>query len=1003
MKKNRLLLFLSFVGLVSAFALASPTSLASVHAEETILGQTIEDTYVIGDVLTIHKSIRIVQDGQEREVTSATLIEPDGTAIRGMKFTLNQLGSYRLLLASDTAQGNYFVTKSFTVKKTVYGFGNADSSIDYGALNSNFQNLGMNQGLLLSMVDGDTFTYASPINLYKQDEISLLSWNVMVYEPMVKFVTVRLTDCYDSTNYLDITYSKGDYYFETNITLSQNGSRGVGLMPNERGAVDIDGESYEISTIGGTKIDGNNPINGAYYNITYRLDTSDHNHLKIYADTAGIVASHLVGETNNSHLFQQTMKPFTTGEVFLSLKASNFNGVEKAPIQIGQIAGRQNGDLLPMDYYSDTLAPVIDVDAPKKAEVVLGVPVRLPIASAKDDTAVAGEVETALYYNLGSNTERRIPLEEGKFTPTEYGIYTLRYRAKDVYGNVGIEDLTLVCETKGREGIVFQADPLPTQEAGSTIDFSHYTCDSLNGKAKVNVTITDPKGQKITLSSLSEPYLLSVVGRYIVTYSYSDAFYSGAYSYSFMVKKNEHPKIALTSLPSAPYYLKGANYSLEPVMAVSYSETGPNCEETDAFVSYDNGAFSHVNPHSFTITEGKTIRFRFVAKSDASVAFESDSYPIVDVNYNGVLNLPAYFQGDFKGTTEIDHLAYQPNTNGSSSLTFVNRLLFSSFDFRFFFPSGLARSMKVILSDYFNPNDTFTMELLEDDTYRLNDGIAYRLSDGWRDRRFSLSYLSDAHSLSIGNTIIPCENPFSHDLCNLRIEFEGLTTEKAFQIYQIGNQVLSSSIKRDRVEPMVSVTFPEGIGKIGETITLTRPYFADILSPSPDQELMMSATKASADGNDFVTLTDQNGVALNGISDFSTEHRFVLNDYGTYFLAISASDGKGNAASGNLAQSIVVIDDIAPTISLKAGSNASQTVKAGSPFSPLEVVVADNDTPTTDLTIYYTVYDARGMWIAAVKAGEDLTITKAGAYRMYVSVNDESGNLAYLTYPLTVE
>lgn len=127
---------------------------------------------------------------------------------------MNAYGTYSLLLIGEN-QITY--TKTFSVFQNVYSFNGNKSSIDYGALNKHFSSSGYPYGLKLSLTEGDTFTFAKPVDLSKSKYQKLLMWNVndIGKNPSVHSITVRVTDAYDPNNFFTITNSKGTYYYET--------------------------------------------------------------------------------------------------------------------------------------------------------------------------------------------------------------------------------------------------------------------------------------------------------------------------------------------------------------------------------------------------------------------------------------------------------------------------------------------------------------------------------------------------------------------------------------------------------------------------------------------------------------------------------------------------------------------------------------------------------------------------------------------------------------------
>ena len=130
---------------------------------------------------------------------------------------------------------------------------------------------------------------------------------------------------------------------------------------------------------------------------------------------------------------------------------------------------------------------------------------------------------------------------------------------------------------------------------------------------------------------------------------------------------------------------------------------------------------------------------------------------------------------------------------------------------------------------------------------------------------------------------------------------------------------------------------------------------------------------------------DVNGRELSGITDFESEIRLVLDDYGEYTIIYNYTDGRGNGRGTSLLYRIVTVVDIeSPVLNLE-NEGKTVNVKVGETFKP-KFTATDNFTADEDLLVYYIVKDSNENFVMITTS--DITITKAGKYTIIVYVVD---------------
>ena len=214
------------------------------------------------------------------------------------------------------------------------------------------------------------------------------------------------------------------------------------------------------------------------------------------------------------------------------------------------------------------------------------------------------------YYNYGNAYQTSVLTEDGYFTPTKLGRYTLVYTAKDTFGNEAVETVTVHCvETADGKGIQFSANPVAELLAGKDNVLSEYTVQGLNGDVSVEIY-----AQKDGVKTPIDPETLIFVplqhGEYEIVYKYFDSVYEHEYSYKVnSVASNEIRFLDEFVLPR--HFVKDAYYSIENIFAYSFENEKPTAYQAKFMVSFDKGMFVEKNAEKVLIEGDSTVQFKF--------------------------------------------------------------------------------------------------------------------------------------------------------------------------------------------------------------------------------------------------------------------------------------------------------------------------------------------------------------------------------------------------------
>lgn len=945
---------------------------------------TLETSYEFGDTLKVPSNVKITYGERTYDATSY-VIYPNGDIHKGNMYSLTSCGEYVLVSEATTENGILSTKQSFEVNSDYYAVGTEKSSFSYGTLG-----YGSTKGLQLKLSEGDTFYFNAPIDIYENTWTDLVTFSILQDDTTkLKFLTFRMTDCYDSSNYIEMTFKRYDYNYENFIVASANGGRAAGFI-NPKG---IDKGELEDPTqlkvsANGTGVDGNyystamgKPV---YVPIRYSLDTTNQKNIKCYVTVVGYESQNvLVAEFNNDKIFDYPFNGFKNGKVFLSVTASSLIAVDTAEVHISSVAGiGSEKDFLKASKYDDCLEPLIVVDTPlETAEIVAGCKLQIPTAKAYDESGLQGDIDYTVWYNYGKANAFMVEVENGAFFPKSKGVYSIVYNATDVFGNVAEKVLTLNAVKVADKGIVFNCDEQSPTEAGVETAFNTYTVESLNDGVEVEVSVTYPNGNVYTTKNTDQVFLLDQVGQYTVAYAYKDYFYEGSHSYSFTAAASSKPSFA-NSFELPKYFIKDATYAIEDVNAYFYTENGVQEVETVKEVSFDGGAFESFDSKSFKVTGSQTVQFRYSCKDNADVACTSEKVRIIDVNYKTEIQKNEYFVGEgMTSTIDAEKSTYTATESGDKKLDFINPILLSSFEFQFKAGASIA-SVTLVLTDYYDSNNRLSIALSGEKNVSINGGNADVLASAWKGNILSVLY--NDGTVIVGSNNIQLRTLPTFEYCLFSIEFNGVQTGASFDVYKLQNQLFNNIMSMDRVAPMLSSNLPEKVCSINEEITLQKAFCADVLSPSALQSCILTVESPKGE------------YLLDCVSASDSEYKIKLTEYGEYYVCYEYMDGAGNV--GVLEHYIHVFDFVAPTIEL-VNYTSPISVALGQELTPIEYRASDDITLADDLVVYCLVYDEKGAWISSRNnEGMSFILREAGLYTVYLYCVDEAGNTSFVSY-----
>ena len=1035
MKNKKIALFSTLCGIVAMTAtfggitaMKGKTPTAAAKTAEIVAGQ-IEEKYAYGTSFSLPDSVQIKYGDAQYSANKGYIVYPDGMAYSGTEaYTLDKLGKYRVVYETTVGGKTVSAEREFTITTGVYSI--EDTSIlSYETLRAfsvykhltaeeKAEGLRMGEiekdvkGLKILFESGNTFTYTKPVNIYENNYNDIIAFNAVHLNTEVKSWTVRLTDCYNPEIYVDFSFSK-KARDETYVRMSCNGQASIGLRESATSVGDayIDEKAYNRDN-NGTPVTGNRSLDvvaslpqDRYNNITLALDTTDRKAIKAYVKNVSSRGeepnNRLIAQLNNDQVFPYGFEGFTNGDVYISLVAKDFNGVQQGHFEIASIMGVSGEGLIPTEY-KDEIAPEINVDAPEgELQIVAGAPIPVPTATARDASGLAGEVDYVVWYGYDTDSKRMLHVKDNQFTPMYLGKYTVEYFAYDIYGNKAIKCLDMLAVKEGSEAIVFNCNNVSNASAGEYVRFDDFEIDSLTAIKELKMTLTCPDGETVEIADLSVPYLLTSTGEYTVKYTYCDSFYADEYVYTFTAA--DAGTYAFDGGIIAPkYFIKGASYTLDKTKLYQYSGVKPTEAELKTYIKYDSGSYTEIDVKKLTVTGNKKAKLKYVCVNDTQVFIESEEISIVDVGYNTAeYDKSKYFVGSFVASTSKEEsdrtmYTYKFTSSAKPELDFINVLPLSSFAFKFAIPEGQkTKGVSLELTDYYDCNQKAVLTIAQDNSgtiFSYNDGEPVKLTSSLVGAPIEVAY-DGAGTVTVGSVKISCPISFTSDLCLLKVKISGLTHGDRFDVFSICNQPFGYYVRSDTGRPILSAEKPEQVAKIGDVISVAKPTFVDVLSPNTIDNCFLSVYKNGQ------AIESTAGVLLKDVGALDTDYAFKINGYGSYLIVYEYVDGAGKKC--DLRYTVTATDNESPILTLNNYNGKTVKVTVGVETPILAHTVSDNYTAVEKLEVWAFVYNAKGVCVSAQK--DAFTVLDAGEYTVQVYCIDEAGNMASATYKIKAE
>lgn len=657
----------------------------------------------------------------------------------------------------------------------------------------------------------------------------------------------------------------------------------------------------------------------------------------------------------------------------------------------------------------DTISPSIKVSLTEdlnnpitQATVAVDEPIYIPENIQVSDVNYFGVLKKNIYFDKGGRNESNVFIDNGTFTPTREGRYTLVYTAVDAYGNQGSAEVVYFAVSG--EALTYE-QPNVLQALVSGRDQELPLIESVNsicGDVTVSVCVLSPLGEVVNDGYVFTP---KVLGEYKVEYHFKTLVYDTVFTYQVSCNDSEDAVFFNDDFVLPRYFIKDATYQLEPYTVYLPIDKGFKAVDAEIWVKADDGDYTKINDiNEYKAEANEKLRFKFVCKGKY---VESKEISVVDVGYGAQeIEYLDYFVGDYTAKEKgRDGFSFTFDYQEKEELTleFINLISFDNFALQFSIPENYAnfKEMHVILSDYSNPEikntiryskiaNGFTFKVLEGNTKQ--NTVTSMTLDGLKD------FLQCDNGTKIVNNLKCVQNcmPIESDKCYMTIKFIGVSGNCRLDINKLNLQSLSDTLWESTPD-LANKRY--GVRYLGDTLKILPMEFTSVFNPTRSTDAKVSVT--FPDGS-YATTTD--GKVLNGLTA-NQEYTVKVTEAGMwsvqYVVSNATSDGSGRFSAVDYV--VNVLDTTAPTITFADGiTNASVVeVSKNELYTIVDYTITDNLTSDKEIKSLVYVIDEKNHLYIWDKT--ELVFQEVGRYTIIVYAVDGDGNTAQASYTVVVK
>ena len=950
-------------------------------------------------------------DYNGQDIKSSVLITaPDGGKYTGSVLPVDQIGNYTIEYYA-IVDGARRVLETATITVIRRASDMFETNEFATAENGVFAHEEGIKGVRLSLGNGGVATFAREFDVsdFNADlemaqflvegsaegvlDFSNLNWTITDVEDPTNQVTISMvdsgTDCFGIGTYIKVG--------ATGQIMS--GYEGKGLHTNPRFGTPIlhcfrkqpEGFDYELANL--------------YFDYEQR---------QMWTYKEFLYGSKfMIADMDSPTDFATLWNGFTSNKVRISVSLSGLSSATGNVI-VTKIMGYD----LSQEDIVDTVAPSLEIDFAGETSVpvaVKGTNYRVfdPIARDNLDNEVKMEISAYYQPTLDSTVKVDVEIDDGYFTASQAGIYTLHYKASDVSGNSIEKDVQVLCSVTGDPIILGTTDVNQTVSAYETVNIGgieSLTAVGGNGSLQYTAKVLSPNGEEVKL--VNNTFLATEMGVYQVVYTATDYLGVSANKTVEVTVQKPNKPIFTSALHLPDKLVKDFEYTLPEQIA---HEASGNEMVTVPVSVYVNGEKNTTG--KFTAT-GESVEIKYTANGVTGNNERVQTLEVVDAN-NGK-DQEKYFYGDNVTaiTNERDYVSV--SMSGDASVSFINALSSTNFRFAYSFANQSNFSvMKIKLTDTSDKTLSATITLTKrGQSWSLStpfNKVEAQFTDS--QGNFEVNYKNDTFGITDKNAkscgvVTHYDNGdvfegFS-DKVYLSIFFENVLADSTVRLMQLNNQPLGYRAtkfesRRDRIAPEIRLTNAWAVkNTIGEKVTIAGGQAYDVLGYVKEFN---------------VTVTAPDGQKLLDAVSAEQDYEIKLEQYGDYRVEYYVSDNHGMVYTEM--KLLRVVEREVPTLKVAA---IQSEYKVGDTMSIPQYELSDNSgvymldvmliMPDNEMRLL--IHNENGTVISKLTA-DDMTYNasfkvnentfrfeRAGNFILRFFAYDENFNYITLEYAITV-